>query len=434
MRRALMIATLAAVVAGRPAAGQLRLTAAEAMARARVGHPDLARARADRLGREADARASLATYLPRVSTEWSVVRTDDPVAVFGSKLRQGTFGAPDLALDALNHPAPVSNASLGVTVDQPLIAPEGWYGRKAALAGAEAGRLALRRAEQLTAFDGLQAYFGAVLASARVAVLDTALAAARQMLAQVESLRREGVVTAVDGQLALARVSELEAGRLMAGAEALAATDRLLLAIGEDPGQAVELLDDLGTGAGPADSGRRFDLAARRSALEAVDANLGRVRAQRLPSVGAFGTLNYNDGSLGTLGGPRHWTAGFLVRWTPFRGFQDLAAADRARADREAARSELAAAERTAVSEVRAAAARLTAATAAVGAATRALEHSEEAARIAATRYAGGVATISELLAVRSAEAAQRAGRLEALYHARVARAFLGVAQGGDPR
>ncbi len=62
----------------------LRLTVADAMARARQRHPELARVRAERRVREADVRGSLATYLPAISTEWSVVRTDDPVAVFGS--------------------------------------------------------------------------------------------------------------------------------------------------------------------------------------------------------------------------------------------------------------------------------------------------------------------------------------------------------------
>ena len=154
MRRPALVLALMTGLAG-VADGQapIRLTVADAMARARQHHPDLARVRAERRIREADVRGSLATYLPTISTEWSVVRTDDPVAVFGSKLRQGRFAATDLALDALNQPAAVGNAAFGVTVEQPLLAPEGWFGRRAALAGADAGRLADSRAGQLVAFD-----------------------------------------------------------------------------------------------------------------------------------------------------------------------------------------------------------------------------------------------------------------------------------------
>ncbi len=411
----------------------LRLSVADAMARARDHHPQVARVQAERRIREADVRGSMATYLPVVSTDWSVVRTDDPVAVFGSKLRQGRFAASDLALDALNQPSAISNAAWNITVEQPLIAPEGWFGRRAALAGAEAGRLAETRAGQMVAFDALRAYFAAVFQTARIEVLDTALTAARETLRQVQSLRREGVVTAVDEQLAVARVSELEAGRAMADADRLGAVDQLLVTLGHAPGQPVDLVDPLGLSAVGPDSGRRADLEALRQVVAAQDANLRRVRAQRLPTAGAFGTLAFNDGSLPAVSGPAHWTAGVMVKWTPFKGLRDLAQADQARAERDRSVAELSAAERNADAEVRAAEARLRAARLAVAAAERALDYSAQAARIAATRYAGGVATISELLAVRAGESAQRLARLEALFHARIAQAQVAVARGGNP-
>ena len=100
MRRSALIVRF--LLAAAPAAAQepIRLTLTDALERARVGHPAVARSKATRLSREADATGALAAYLPRVSAEWSFARTDDPVAVFGSKLRQGRFAAADLALDA----------------------------------------------------------------------------------------------------------------------------------------------------------------------------------------------------------------------------------------------------------------------------------------------------------------------------------------------
>ena len=434
MRRPTLILVLAlGVRAAAVAQAPLRLTVADAMVRARDRHPELARVRSDRRAREADARGSLATYLPVVTAEWSVVRTNDPVAVFGSKLRQGRFAATDLGLDALNQPAAISNAVVGITIEQPLITPEGWLGRRAALAGAEAGRLAESRAHQMAAFDALRVYFAAVVVEARVAVLDTALAAGRETLRQVRALRREGVVTGVDEQLALSRVSELEAARAMADAERIGALDRLLLTLGEAPGQPVELADPLELATAAPDSGQRTDLEALRSALRAEEANLKRVRAQRLPSAGAFGSMAFNDRTLGAVSGPAHWTAGLMVRWTPFNGFRDLAQADRAGAEVDRAAADLSAAERGVGAEVRAAAARLAAAQVALAATNRALDYAAEAARIAAARYAGGVATISELLAVRAGESAQRLTRLDALFQARIAQAQLAVARGGNP-
>lgn len=434
MRRQALSALLLLLPATVSAQGPVRLTLQDAIERARAGHPAVARARAARQAREADLTGSMAVYLPRVTTEWSIVRTDDPVAVFGSKLRQGLFAAPDLALDALNHPRPVSNAGLGLTVEQPLVALDGWSGRRAARAGAEAGRLAEARARQLVEFDAVASYFGAAVAAARVAVLDTALGAARQTLSQVRSLRREGVVTQVDEQLVLARVSELEAQLAMAVAEREGASDRLLLAMGAGPGAPVDLADRLETVAVDSATGPRFDLDALRQGLAASSANLDRTRLERLPRLGAFGSLNWNQSNFGALAGPRHWTVGLAVRWTPFRGWQDKADIERARADRDLALAELGSAERTAAAEVRAALARHEAASAGVAAADRALDYATQAARIAASRYAGGVATISELLAVRAAEAATRLARLEALYQARLAAAALRLARGGNPQ
>ncbi|MHB1327245.1 MAG: TolC family protein [Gemmatimonadales bacterium] len=433
MRRIILTLVLLGVNGPALAQAPLRLGVDEAMARARSAHPQLAAPRAERREREADVRGSNAAFLPSVAAEWLWIRSDDPVAAFGSKLRQGVFSGADLALDALNHPGAVSNASLGVSVEQPLIAPAGWLGRRAAQAGAAAARGAEARAEQLAALDALAAYFGVVLADARVSALDTAIAAMNETVRQVRSFRREGMVTIVDEQLAVARVSELEAARAMADAGRLEAVDRLLLLMGEDPGQTEQLTDPLGLSSGQVEPGTRADLEAMRSMVEAQQAGLDRTRAELLPTAGAFGSVAFNDRRLAALTGPVRWTAGVVVRWAPFRGLRETAEIDRSRAGRDRAREDLAAAERSAAAQVRAAQARLTAATAALEATERALEQAAQAARVATIRYAGGAGTLSELLAVRAAESGQRQSRLEALYQARLAQAQVAVAQGGNP-
>jgi outer membrane protein TolC len=266
--------------------------------------------------------------------------------------------------------------------------------------------------------------------------MDSVLGAARRTLEQVRTLRREGVVTAVDEQLALSRVSELEAARASADAGRIAAADGLLTLIGEPPGRPLDLEDrlveELGAGGDPSATSRS-DLAGLEAVARASEANVDRVRAQWLPSLGAFGSLNWNQGSFGALDGPRRWTAGLMVRWSLFRGLADIGELDEARARRRAAEQRLAAARREVEAEVRAAAARVQAGRIAVGAADRALQHAVEAMRVAESRYGGGVGTITELLAVRAAEASQRLARLEALYQARLARAALTLARGGTP-
>jgi outer membrane protein TolC len=412
------------------------LSLAAALARAADHHPAAVAARWERRGREADALGGAAAFLPRVSAEIGGTRTDDPVAVFGTRLRQGRFGQADFALDALNFPDPVGDVSTTLAVEQPVFQPEALSARKAARAAARAGRLSEERTGQVVAFDVVRAYFGARLAADRVGVMEQSLAAARQTLGQVEKLRREGVVTVVDEQLARSRVSEVESGVAAAGVARDAAADHLLELIGYHPGSvAVELTDSLASPAElPADSTGRADIAALQAAVQAQDAQVLRARSQWLPSIAAFGSLSWHDRDVGIAGGPRRWTAGLLIRWVPFRGLADVGALRRAEADRGAARARLEATERRAAAEVRTALLEREAAGITFEAATAALVHASQAARAAGTRYDEGMATISELLAVRAAESSQRLALLQARYQARVADAALALARGGVPR
>ena len=435
MRSVLAVLVLLVPPPGLAAQAPAPLSLADALARAATHSPQALAARWEREGREADALGATAAFLPQVSAELGGLRTDDPVAVFGTKLRQGRFGEADFAITALNTPAPVTDVSTSLGVELPLFQPMALTGRRAARAGARAARFAEARTGQAVAFETIRAYFGARVAADRVQVLEESLAAARETLRQVERLRREGVVTVVDEQLARSRVGELEAALAASRAARTAAADLLLTLLGQEPGADVELTDSLVlTEAMAADSGERADLRALRAGLEARDAGVRRARSQWLPSVGAFGNLGWHDPDVGVANGPTHWTAGVVVRWLPFRGLADVGLLRRAEAEREAARAELAAAERRARAEVRAAAAERDAARAGVTAAESALAQAAQAARAAASRYAEGAAVITELLAVRAAESSQRLARLQALYQARVAEAALVLAVGGTPR
>jgi outer membrane protein TolC len=392
-------------------------------------------ARWERTGREADAFGAAAAFLPQISVELGGVRTDDPVAAFGTRLRQGRFGQADFALDALNLPDPVTDVSTVLSVEQPVFLPMALLGRRAARAGADAARLAEERTGQAVAFEVIRGYFGARLNRDRVVVLKESLAVARETLAQVEKLRHEGVVTVVDEHLARSRLSELEAALAGADAARTASDDLLLTLLGRPPGLPLELTDSLAVvETEQADSLERADLRALRAGLRAHDAEVRRARSQWLPSLGAFGQLRWHDDDIGLASGPRHWTAGLVLRWSPFRGLGDVGLLRRAKVDREAARAELEAAKRRATAEVRAARAERDAARAGFAAAEAALAQAGQASRAAAVRYAEGAALITELLAVRAAESSQRLARLQALYQARIADAALVLALGGTPR
>jgi len=444
MRRPAQIAAvvvgLAFTVSGAAAAqgaDTLRLGLADALARARERHPAVVQAAAERRARDADVLASAAAFTPRIGAEFGLLRSDDPVAVFGGRLRQGRFGEADFALDALNRPAPFTDVSTTLSVEQPLFQPEALMARRAGLAAARAAALGESRTGQTAAFDAIRTYVAVLVAEERVVVLQEALDVARRVLAQVQSLRRNGAVTVVDEQLARARVSEVESGLGAAEAGRVAAGDLLLSVLGEPAGRPLLLSDALAEPVPGADTltpARRDDVAALEAAVAAAAANVARAKGSWIPSAGAFGTLDWHSGRAGIAQGPRHWTAGLVIRWAPFRGLTDVGQLRRAEAERDAARERLGDLRRRADAETRLARAERAAALGSVEAADAALAGAAQAARVAGVRYAEGVGTITELLAVRAAESAQRLARLHALYQAHVADAALLLSLGRLPR
>src|ERR1019366_4355015 len=73
--------------------------------------PQVTVARAEE--KDAGAAASLARtqLMPQLSFTEDISRGDDPVYVFGSRLRQRQFTQADFALNALNRPQPIGNFS-----------------------------------------------------------------------------------------------------------------------------------------------------------------------------------------------------------------------------------------------------------------------------------------------------------------------------------
>jgi outer membrane protein TolC len=59
----------------------------------------------------ADVRKARSVLMPYLNFSETATRGDDPVYVFGSKLRQQRFSTPDFALNQLNTPLPFGNFS-----------------------------------------------------------------------------------------------------------------------------------------------------------------------------------------------------------------------------------------------------------------------------------------------------------------------------------
>jgi outer membrane protein TolC len=146
----MLIAILISLIGQGPAGDTTDLTLAAARQRALAVNPTLRAERANARAAAAGPREASRAFLPTLSADAQAVRSTDPVAVFGMKLRQSAFTAGDLSLGALNDPAPYTDYTARVGVELPLFNLEGWYRYAAAGRAASAQAAAARRAAGAT--------------------------------------------------------------------------------------------------------------------------------------------------------------------------------------------------------------------------------------------------------------------------------------------
>jgi outer membrane protein TolC len=367
------------------------------------------------------------------------MKTTDPVAVFGLKLRQENFAAEDLALDALNRPDAYSGYNAAASVQIPLLAPEGLYGFQAARRAAEAESAGARRAAGVTRFYVIQAYTGAQLASLQVEALDTALAAVRAHVAQAEAMNEQGLVTGLDARMAGLKESEIEVQRLAAEAQARNALSALKAILAVPEGTELILGDDLGGMMSPsacaADPSAcswesRGDLVAYTAGLEAASSGVKKAWASQLPALAAFGAAGHYGKDAPFGAGSGDWTIGIGLSWTPFKGLSGVGSVRAARAEKAAVAADREAAFRQAEVEVLQAQRMLDAADEAAAVAAQASEEAEVALEQARLRYRTGTAPITELLDIQAAATNATLSKLSAWRDLAVAHAALDLAYG----
>jgi len=402
--------------------------------------PAAARAEAD--AARADVTATLPGLLPHLRVEGGTVRTTDPIGVFGARLRQRAVTQADFDPARLNRPDALSLTTGALVLEQPLLAPQALLGRRAAGLAAEAASAMADRSTEQARLGAARAYYGAVVAVASVAALDSAVSAGQAHVRQATTLERNGVVTRSDMLLAQVRVGELEARRASAAGQATIA--RLGLAVqmgapGDTTGTLPALLPNTGEISALVDAGwphasgidARRDVQAAQLGERAARADIARTNGSWLPTVGAVARTDWAAVNQPFAGAP-FWTVGVMASWSVFRGGGDVADRQRATARARAAASRADGAEAQAQLEATQARIERDVALERLRIADRSLEQAAEALRLVQRRYDGGLAAITELLDAAAAHTAADLATVAARHDALVALAAERVALGLD--
>ena len=190
-----------------PLAGQTGapLTLPEAVSMALERNPLHKATMADTRILAAAIREARSQLMPKIMFTESAVRGNDPVFVFGSRLRQQSFTAADFALNKLNTPTPIGNFSSRFSGQWSLFdGLQSWFGVSRAKYMQQAVEQQLDRTDQELVYQAVQAYFGVLLAQRQEQVAEDALKTAQAIEASSRARVESGMV--VDSDLLSAQV------------------------------------------------------------------------------------------------------------------------------------------------------------------------------------------------------------------------------------
>ena len=423
---------LAAVLGGArlgSAPAPMDLGLGEALREALAKNPALQRSLLEQVRREAESREARGALLPSLEAQASEIRHSFNYETYTGEPAHGT---PVLI-------GPFSVRSVGLQAEVPLLDLSLWRRWRGSEAMVESGRAEVEQAREEISALVVGQYLLALRAEAQIRAIQARIDLARNLEDLAVHQEQSGVGTGLDTLRAKVRTRTEEQALIRARTsrqEAVSGLVRLLaLPAGTElhlkPLPGPETPD--GAGAGLEEDVRsaidgRADFRSLQAQSRAADERVEGVRALRLPSLQAFGSLQ--DMGLVKTNLERVFEVGVQVRVPLFTGGRIQAQENQARA----ARSQLDAVRRDQEArvafEVRVARERLEAARSEVSLSEGVLDLSREELEQARHRFEAGVSSNIELVSAQEELAKAQEGNLDARYRLDQAQADLAHAKG----
>lgn len=303
---------------GLRASGDERWTLERALAQAQSANPDARIAQQRLAAAQAGLEQARATWWPQLQLQSGYLYTDNPVTVFGAVLNQQSYSP---SLDFNNVPD-TDNLNVRGVVTMPLYAGGQLSARRAAArATAEASERDQASVVQSLGFEVARAWFSVrkagaflVAAEASVTAFETNLALARVRFAEGTLLKTD----VLDLEVRLAQSQE-DLLRARNGSELAQRALGSLLGLENEAAQVSDSPGTLATPPAELDFSGRPELAANQLRTQAAEAELRRARSGYLPSLNAFGAVDYDYGWRNDSGAPSY-TAGLMLKWNLWDG------------------------------------------------------------------------------------------------------------------
>jgi outer membrane protein len=381
---------------------------------------------ADTKAASAGVKEAQSSLLPHILFSETITDGNDPVYVFGSKLRQQRFTNADLALNVLNTPTPLSNYATRFGGTWNLFDSfASWHAVNRAERVKDAAGHHLERTDQEIVFRVIDAYYGELLAKSELAVAEQEMKTAESILDRSKNRFESGIAVESDYLSAQVRVATRKQELIRAQNNLALARSEFSIAMGLPANDEFDVADTLADRTLPSISledaeklavAERPDLGLVRSEEAAQRQSVSMAKSSFGPRVNAFADWEADNPTFVSGGGGNDWVAGVEISFDIFQG-----GAKRAQLSREVALLDKVAATKEMATdavrlEVRRAYYDLDSARQQIDVTRSSIAESQESLRMNQDRYEAGLLTITDLLA--SEETARRAQSdyLEALY------------------
>ncbi len=395
---------------------------------------------ADTKAASAGVQEAQSFLMPHVIFSELATRGDDPVYVFGSKLRQQRFTTNDFALNMLNTPPPYGNFSTRFGGTWNLFDSfASWHGINRAREMNVAASRQLERTDQEILFRVVQSYYGVLLASKQLEVAEQAEKTAKSIMDRSQVRFDAGLVVESDLLSAKVRLASREQELIRARNNLELARAQLNTAMGVPADAQYQ----------PADAFAEKNLAAaplpelEQTALT-TRPDLKRIEAQQSaqglsvaiakssfgPRLNAFAGWELDNPTFLAGGGGSNWLGGIELQIDLFQGGAKRAALSRERANAEKIAALKQVASDAVRLEVRQAYYDQDASRQQVEVARTAIAQAQESLHINQDRYDGGLLTITDLLGAEEAAHRSQADYWQAVYQYHISYANLELASG----
>ncbi len=388
----------------------------------------------------AGVRAARSFLMPHLSLSETATRGDDPVYVFGSKLRQQRFTQADFTLNKLNTPLPFGNFATRFGGTWNLFDSFAtWHGVIQAKQMSEAAGHQLDRTDQEIIFRVVSSYYDVLLAAKELEVTEQSAKTAQSIMDRSQARFDSGFTVESDLLTAKVRIAARRQEVIRARNTLEVARAQLNTAMGmplDSPLQltgglaermlSIPAMQDLEKQA----LTNRPDLKRITSEEAAQRQSVSMAKSSFGPRVNAFAGWQMDNPTFLAGGGGNNWLGGVEVQFDIFQGGAKRAELSRQRAleDRVAAMKQ--AASDAVRLEVRRAYFETDANRQQIEVARAAIAQAQESLRINQDRYDSGLTTITDLLGAEEAVRRSQTDYWEALYHFQTSYANLELASG----